>query len=355
MSFTLRTNNGTQYFLAFQSNTDTIRKFKIKKSFFFVCLSVLTITVGSLCVHRKETFDSNPDLRTLCAYYKRIQSTAGELFKKIHAERPLRVYIGSSKCKQPAGFVSTDKDELDVAKPTDYQKLFCPDSVDTFLTEHTFEHITYSDGKVAFRQILHYLKPGGRFRIAVPNDASRAGQVFPESRADKYYGHVSAYGYEYLKEVLEEVGFTSVYRLEEKLKLNETHDKIISTSWDRCDGPIDRSLKYDWRNEEALRKIYPAANLYIRNEIGDMTMTWYADESNNIMTFNERENRRIPVQGSNVETLMHKVPRILNNAELAEECKKSTRKNMRSLGQKLVGAPPVVSLIVDAFKPTSPN
>ena len=66
----------------------TIRKFKIKKSFFFVCLSVLTITVGSLCVHRKETFDSNPDLRTLCAYYKRIQSTAGELFKKIHAERP---------------------------------------------------------------------------------------------------------------------------------------------------------------------------------------------------------------------------------------------------------------------------
>ena len=96
VSFTLRTNNGTQYFLAFQSNTDTIRKFKIKKSFFFVCLSVLTITVGSLCVHRKETFDSNPDLRTLCAHYKRIQSTAGELFKKIHAERPLRVYIGSS-------------------------------------------------------------------------------------------------------------------------------------------------------------------------------------------------------------------------------------------------------------------
>jgi predicted SAM-dependent methyltransferase len=353
VSFTLRTNNGTQYFLAFQSNTDTIRKFKIKKSFFFVCLSVLTITVGSLCVHRKETFDSNPDLRTLCAYYKRIQSTAGELFKKIHAERPLRVYIGSSKCKQPAGFVSTDKDELDVAKPTDYQKLFCPDSVDTFLTEHTFEHITYSDGKVAFRQILHYLKPGGRFRIAVPNDASRAGQVFPESRADKYYGHVSAYGYEYLKEVLEEVGFTSVYRLEEKLKLNETHDKIISTSWDRCDGPIDRSLKYDWRNEEALRKIYPAASLDIRNEIGDMTMIWYADESNNIMTLNERENRRI--QGSNVETLMHKVPRILNDAKLAEECEKSTRKNMLSLGQKLVGAPPVVSLIVDAFKPTSSN
>ena len=318
-----------------------------------MCLSVLTITVGSLCVHRKETFDSNPDLRTLCAYYKRIQSTAGELFKKIHAERPLRVYIGSSKCKQPAGFVSTDKDELDVAKPTDYQKLFCPDSVDTFLTEHTFEHITYSDGKVAFRQILHYLKPGGRFRIAVPNDASRAGQVFPESRADKFYGHVSAYGYEYLKEVLEEVGFTSVYRLEEKLKLNETHDKIISTSWDRCDGPIDRSLKYDWRNEEALRKIYPEASLDIRNEIGDMTMIWYADESNNIMTLNERENRRI--QGSNVETLMHKVPRILNDAKLAEECEKSTRKNMLSLGQKLVGAPPVVSLIVDAFKPTSSN
>ena len=331
----------------------TTRRFKVTKSFFFACLSVLTITVGSLCVHRIEKFDSNPDLRTLCAHYKRIQSTAGELFKKIHAERPLRVYIGSSKCKQPAGFVSTDKEELDVTKPTDYQKLFCPDSVDTFLTEHTFEHITYSDGKVAFRQILHYLKPGGRFRIAVPNDASRAGQVFPESRADKFYGHVSAYGYEYLKQVLEEVGFTSVYRLEEQLKLNATHEKIVSTSWDRCDGPVDRSLKYDWRNEEALRKIYPAASLDIRNEIGDMTMIWYADESNNIMTLNERENRHI--QGSNVETLMHKVPRILNDAKLAEECEKSTRKNMLSLGQKLVGAPPVVSLIVDAFKPTSSN
>lgn len=94
-----------------------------------------------------------------------------------------------------------------------------------------------------------------------------------------------------------------------------------------CDGPIDRSLKYDWRNEEALRKIYPAANLDIRNEIGDMTMTWYADESNNIMTFNERENRPIPIQGSNVETLMHKVPRILNNAELAEECKSTAEKH----------------------------
>ena len=77
------------------------------------------------------------------------------------------VYMGASTIQQPE-FISLDITQLDVMKAEDYARWFCIFSVDSFLTEHTFEHIPEDMHEVAFRLMHKYLKSGGRLRIAVP-------------------------------------------------------------------------------------------------------------------------------------------------------------------------------------------
>ena len=153
-----------------------------------------------------------------------------------HADRPLSVYIGASPCKRPAGYISFEQRDLDVTVRSDFSRLFCEASVDTFLTEHTFEHITYEGGQAAFENFAQFLKPGGMLRIAVPNDGTRAGQQIGEKLVDTNYGHVAAYGFEFLKDKLLRAGFSRVELIEEKVKYNATAVMIRTRGWDRCQG-----------------------------------------------------------------------------------------------------------------------
>lgn len=50
----------------------------------------------------------------------------------------------------------------------DYHKLFGEeDSVDAFLTEHVFEHLSYEEGVEAGENLYKFLKDGGYIRVAV--------------------------------------------------------------------------------------------------------------------------------------------------------------------------------------------
>ena len=63
----------------------------------------------------------------------------------------------------------TDIDMLNVVKEEDWLKYFKPSSISTILAEHVFEHLNESDTGAAIRNIYHFLRPGGIFRIAVPD------------------------------------------------------------------------------------------------------------------------------------------------------------------------------------------
>ena len=107
----------------------------------------------------------SPDEAPICAALQLVSSTSREASTVII--RSLMVYMGASTIQQPE-FISLDITQLDVMKAEDYARWFCIFSVDSFLTEHTFEHIPEDMHEVAFRLMHKYLKSGGRLRIAVP-------------------------------------------------------------------------------------------------------------------------------------------------------------------------------------------
>ena len=174
--------------------------------------------------------------------------------------RPLMVYVGSSSINQP-GFISLHQASLDVTVPRDFARWFCLASVDTFLTEHTFEHIAEDMHEPTFRLFHKYLKPGGRLRIAVPvyEDNHNA------SRLDLDYGHVAFVTRQRLEASLRRAGFDQVRALEYR----DTQAGVAYTiPHDSCHGRIRRSVRHDGRNREWLKRNMAGLNLTEHNDLG---------------------------------------------------------------------------------------
>jgi SAM-dependent methyltransferase len=118
-------------------------------------------------------------------------------------------------------------------------------SIDGFFSEHTFEHLTFTDAERLFRECARALKPRGRMRVIVPDvslfldawcrgdqswfrewerlyltatdDPERAGRtlVTPMTALSfvmQEYGHLSAWDFATLKIYLERAGFTGVVK-----------------------------------------------------------------------------------------------------------------------------------------------
>lgn len=283
-------------------------------------------------------------------------STAG-ILRKIHGHRPLQIYIGSGGCQENPGFISLLQSEFDVTKSASFENTLCKASVDTFLTEHTFEHIPYEDAANAFRLIFEYLKPGGLFRIAVPNDG-RAGKTFVPSKLDEMIGHVSAYNFGHLQQMLKNAGFRNIRLVEEQEKFNETTIRIQATEWDFCEGKVHRTLKHDWRNEPLLKSLYAVAKLDGRNQIGENTVYYHKEGE---------LKGRITVENTGVDgrkhvSLIHgeavpyleladKLKRQVNDPKQAAKCEANALAYINKTGYiKNVGWPPTISLVVDARK-----
>lgn len=168
--------------------------------------------------------------------------------KKV-AHRPLMVYIGSADVTQP-GFISFTYAELDVTKQQDFEKYFCPGSVDVFFSEHTYEHIRAEKYAVSFQLMLKYLRPGGYVRLATP--------TFPPNHTpgplDVEYGHVSFYTAEALRQELQGAGFEPVTILEQRLQGPGGGWIGFCSKWfDSCGGRVRRSFRHDNRNTDVLR------------------------------------------------------------------------------------------------------
>lgn len=69
-----------------------------------------------------------------------------------------------------AGWIATQENELNLLNVEDYYKLFeSEESVDAFLAEHVFEHLSLEEGIEAAKNLYKFLKPNGYVRLAVPD------------------------------------------------------------------------------------------------------------------------------------------------------------------------------------------
>lgn len=159
----------------------------------------------------------------------------------------LKIILGSAGIGQ-TGFLSTDKTTLDILDESSFSKICTPCSVEVFLAEHVWEHLSPKDGEVAARNCFAHLKPGGNLRLAVPDglhpDPDYIEWVRPGGRGDGASDHQVLYDYRNLTTILRNAGFSSIRLLEWWDEQHVFHEE----PWRVERGFIRRSRRHDRRN-----------------------------------------------------------------------------------------------------------
>ena len=169
-------------------------------------------------------------------------------------DQPLRLEVGSA---QPPGlckgsWLCTDRNALDLFLADDWAAIFSLESVTAILAEHVLEHLTPLQVQHLAAIAYLYLKPGGRFRVAVP-DGYRPDSAYQEfirvggTPSGQGNRHMVAWTADTLPAIFEGVGFG--------IELHEYHDATGAfhanpaaygtiAAW----GNITRSYRHDVRN-----------------------------------------------------------------------------------------------------------
>jgi predicted SAM-dependent methyltransferase/GT2 family glycosyltransferase len=184
---------------------------------------------------------------------RRFKHSARKRFKRAGMTKAIRnsgsspkIIVGAG-CTQYQGWVSTDRDILNLLNENDWRSYFHPEMLDAILAEHVWEHLTSQEAEIAVRFCLRYLRPGGHLRLAVPDgyhrDANYLDQVRPGGSGEGADDHKVLYNYRTLSELLQRVGY--------KVQLLEWFDEeghFHHEDWDEADGFVSRSTRYDPRN-----------------------------------------------------------------------------------------------------------
>jgi len=81
----------------------------------------------------------------------------------------LKIILGAATTSQK-GWLSTNEQWFDIRYEKNWEKLFKKKNIlSNILAEHVFEHLTYEELDSALSHANHYLKKGGKLRIAVPD------------------------------------------------------------------------------------------------------------------------------------------------------------------------------------------
>jgi predicted SAM-dependent methyltransferase len=158
---------------------------------------------------------------------------------------PLRLIVGSGGLKYP-GWIATDMYTLNILKSEDWERFLRPATVDRLLAEHVLEHLDLEQNRRVLSLAYHYLKPGGVFRIAVP-DGNRRDAFYVSHVAPPVDGHRILFTLESLGELLVSAGFEV-----EPLEYFDSEETFNSTVWASDDGHVNRSVRYD--RQESMRR-----------------------------------------------------------------------------------------------------
>ena len=170
---------------------------------------------------------------------------------EITANGPLRIMIGAGEQRWD-GWIPTQKGELDLLRPKEWEASFHSHLADAFLCEHVWEHLTEMEGREAARLCFKYLKPGGYLRCAVP-DANFPNLEYqqkvqiggPGPKDHPAADHKIVYDYRLFADIFTSAGF-----IVDLLEYCDEQGRFHFHQWTLEDGPIYRSLLLDQRNRE---------------------------------------------------------------------------------------------------------
>jgi len=164
--------------------------------------------------------------------------------------RPSRKIVIGSSGTAFDGWVSTDREVVDLLREDTWAEYFGRDSLDAILAEHVWEHLSPEHAVRAARNCFRYLKPGGYLRVAVPDgyhpDPSYIADVRPGGTGSGADDHKQLYNHVSFADLFASVGF--------KVHLYEYFDsqgRFQVREWDPADGMIQRSVRFDTRNAVA--------------------------------------------------------------------------------------------------------
>ncbi len=152
--------------------------------------------------------------------------------------RPIRIIIGAGNSSYE-GWIATDVYVLNVCSPADWSLYFERESIDRILSEHVLEHLSMEQNRVALGLALRYLRPGGCFRIAVP-DGNRRDAYYRADVSPPRDGHQVLFDLNSLTLLLREVGFDV-----KPLEYFDENEVFHAVDWRSEDGHIVRSIRYD--------------------------------------------------------------------------------------------------------------
>lgn len=163
--------------------------------------------------------------------------------------QPIKKIIAGSAGTQFKGWISTDRDVLNVLDQRAWRSYFTVNSLDAILAEHVWEHLTPQEAAIAATHCFRYLKHGGYLRVAVPDgyhpDPDYIEWVKPGGNGPGSDDHKVLYTFDTFKEVFSSAGF-DVYLYEYFDEQGVFHE----LDWDPENGMVQRSRRFDDRNAD---------------------------------------------------------------------------------------------------------
>ena len=155
----------------------------------------------------------------------------------------MKIIVGAQSTQQ-LGWISLQKNDLDIRDERSWAQRFSPNSLDAVLAEHVLEHLTYSEAEQTVRNCFKYLKPNGYFRIAVPDGFHPEPNYIAWVRPLTGWNgddHKFLFDYKNLNGLLAGAGF-AVRPLEWFDEQGNFHQQL----WNLQDGVITRSRNAIW-------------------------------------------------------------------------------------------------------------
>lgn len=160
----------------------------------------------------------------------------------------LRIVLGARKTAY-AGWISTDKDTLNVTCREDWASTVAGRSISRLLAEHVWEHLTIEEMRSANRLAFEFLAAGGLLRIAVPDgfhpDPKYIESVRPGGSGPSAGEHHVLLNHETLSGELASAGFEV-----ELVEYWDSRGVFHHKPWHSQDGHVKRSALHDRRNQK---------------------------------------------------------------------------------------------------------
>lgn len=165
----------------------------------------------------------------------------------------LKLNIGSAEINNSSEWYPTDKNNLDITKEQDWQKVLYSLRLNNIVAEHVWEHLSLTEADLANANCFKYLKKGGILRIAVP-DGYNPNKEYIESVRPGGTGkgagdHKMLYNYKIISDNLQKAGFET-----KLLEYWDDNGKFHYEDWNNDNGLIIRSRRYDPRNNNGVIK-----------------------------------------------------------------------------------------------------